>query len=141
MIETLALSLFFQAAGTAPLPSAQPTPPPYEGEWMVELIDNIKVMPDSHVTMRIEGTGLMGSASIMGMASCNNYRGSIDVTGTTVKVGELLRTMKTCDAARLSEENDFLALLRDVVRYEVQSRDMLELKTADRKTIVARRRH
>lgn len=142
MIETLALSLFLQAAGaTTPPPPAQPAPPPYEGEWVVELIDNIKVMPDSDVTMRIEGAGLVGVASIMGIASCNNYRGSFEVTGTTVKVGELLRTMKMCDAARLGEENDFLTLLRDVVRFEVQSRDILELKTADRKTIVARRRH
>ena len=134
MFETLALTLLLQAAGSPPpLTSAQPTPPRYEGEWVVDVIDNIKVMPDSNVTIRIEGQ------SVAGIASCNNYRGSFIVTGTSVIVGELLRTMKTCDAARLSEENDFLALLRQVVRYEVQSRDILELKTSNRKTIVARR--
>jgi heat shock protein HslJ len=125
MIEILAFSLLLQAGGT----------PPYHGDWVVEVIDNINVMPDSEVTMRIEAQG------IKGIASCNNYRGDFAVTGSTVKVGELLRTMKTCDPARLSQENDFLDLLRQVVRYEVQSRDVLELKTADRKTIVARRRH
>jgi heat shock protein HslJ len=134
MIETVALTLWLQAAGsTPPLTSTQPTPPPYEGEWVVEIIDNIKVMPDSTVTIRIEGQ------TITGIASCNNYRGSFTATETSVTVGELLRTMKACDAARLSEENDFLALLREVVRYAVQSRDTLELKTSSRKTIVAKR--
>jgi heat shock protein HslJ len=90
-------------------------------------------MPDSQVTMRIEG------GTIEGIASCNNYRASVTVSGTSLMVGELLRTMKTCDGARLSEENDFLALLREVVRYEVQSRDILELKASDGKTIVAKR--
>jgi heat shock protein HslJ len=49
--------------------------------------------------------------------------------------------MMACDAARLSEENDFLTLLREVVRYEMKSRDVLELKTSEGKTIVARRQH
>ena len=134
MLETLALTLLLQAAGvTPPVTSAQPTTPPYQGAWLVEVVDNIKVMPDSKVTMRIEG------GTVAGLASCNTYRGSFTVTGTSIKVGELLRTMKTCDPPRLSEENDFLAVLREVVRYEVQSRDILELKTSDGKTIVATR--
>ena len=134
MLETLALTLLLQAAGvTPPVTLAQPTTPPYQGVWIVEVVDNIKVMPDSKVTMRIEG------GTVTGLASCNTYRGSFTVTGTSIKVGEFLRTMKTCDPPRLSEENDFLAVLREVVRYEVQSRDILELKTSDGKTIVATR--
>ena len=134
MLETLALTLLLQAAGvTPPVTLAQPTTPPYQGAWLVEVVDNIKVMPDSKVTMRIEG------GTVAGLASCNTYRGSFTVTGTSIKVGELLRTMKTCDPPRLSEENDFLAVLREVVRYETQSRDILELKTSDGKTIVATR--
>ena len=135
MVETLAMTTFLlQAAGaTRPTTPSQPAPPPYAGEWVVEVIDNIKVMPDSKVTMRIEGQ------SVSGHASCNTYRGSFTVNGTSVTVGEFLKTMKTCDSARLSEENDFLNLLRHVVRYEVHSRDTLELKTPDRKTIIAKR--
>jgi len=134
MFETFAVTLLLQAAGAnPPVTSMQPTAPPYEGRWLVEVIDRVKVMPDSQVTMRIEG------GNIAGIASCNNYHGSFTATRASITVGELLRTMKTCDAARLSEENDFLALLREVVRYEVQSRDILELKTSDGKTIVAKR--
>jgi heat shock protein HslJ len=134
MLDTLALTLLLQTAGTnPPVSSVQPIAPPHEGRWVVEVIDTIKVMPDSKVTMRIE------DGNIAGMASCNSYRGNLTVAGASMAVGELLRTMKTCDAARLSEENDFLALLREVVRYEMQSRDFLVLKTSGGKTIVARR--
>jgi heat shock protein HslJ len=137
MLETFALTTFLLQAAGAPPPTtpAQLPPPPYEGEWVVETIDNIKVMPDSQVTLRIE------RQSVSGLASCNTYRGSFTLNGTTVKVGEFLKTMKTCDSARLNEEDDFLTVLRAVVRYEVHSGDTLELTTADRKTIVAKRRH
>jgi heat shock protein HslJ len=135
MFETLTLTTFLlQAAGAAPPANlSQPEPPPFEGHWVVEVIDNIKVMPDSKVTMRIEGQRVSGDAS------CNTYQGSFTVNGSSVKVGEFLKTMKTCDGARLSQENDFLDLLREVVRYEVHSRDRLELTTSNRKTITARR--
>ena len=133
MFDTLLLTLFLHAAATPP--GAQPEPPRYQGEWVVEVIDNIKVLPESNVTLRIDGQ------SVAGRAPCNTYRGSFAVSGTTVEVGELLRTMMACDAARLSEEKDFLTLLREVVRYEMKSRDVLELKTSDGKTIVARRQH
>lgn len=125
------LFLFLQAAATPPV--SQPAPPHLQGEWVVEIIDNIKVLPESHVTLRIDGQ------TVAGRAPCNTYRGTFTVSGTTVEVGELLRTMMACDEARLSEENDFLTRLREVVRYEIKSRDVLELKTSDGKTIVARR--
>jgi heat shock protein HslJ len=134
MLDMLVLTLLLQAAATTPpVTSVQPTALPHEGSWVVEIIDGIKVMPDSKVTMRIEG------GNIAGTASCNNYRGNVTVAGTNITVGELLRTMKTCDAARLSEERDFFAMLGEVVRYEVHARDTLELKTPDGKTIVATR--
>jgi heat shock protein HslJ len=134
MFETVALTLLLQAAGSPPpITPPQSATPPFEGHWSVEAIDTIKVMPESHITMRIEGHDIAGSAS------CNNYRGTFTVDGARVRVGELLRTMKLCDGARLSEEHDFLTLLRQVVSYEVQSRDILQLKTSDGKTIVAKR--
>lgn len=135
MFETLALTtLLLQASGAPPSTNMlQPDPLPYEGHWVVEVIDNIRVMPDSKVTMRIEGQRVSGDAS------CNTYRGSFTVNGSSVTVGEFLKTMKSCDGAHLSQENDFLELLREVVRYEVHSRDTLELTTSERKTISARR--
>lgn len=107
--------------------------PPYEGTWSVEVIDNIKVMPDSRVTIEISGS------SITGAASCNTYRGSFTVTDQEVRVGQLLRTMKACDPPRMSEEADFFALLNAVTSYEVRSKDTLVLNTRAGKSITARR--
>jgi heat shock protein HslJ len=124
MIEAIALAALLQMST-----------PPYAGEWVVEIIDNIKVMPDSRVTIRIEGQTIAGSAP------CNTYRGSFTVTGAAdgVKVGQLLKTMKSCDPARMSEETDFFTLLGNASEYEVRGNDVLVLRTPTGKTITARR--
>jgi heat shock protein HslJ len=100
---------------------------------LVQVIDNIKVMPDSRVTIVIRGGGISGAAP------CNTYRGSVTVTDREVRVGQILRTMMACDPARMSEEADFFALLNAVTSYEVRSSDTLILSTRAGKSITARR--
>ena len=132
MLETLTVTaLLFHTVANQPARPADP--PPYAGEWVVDTIDNIKVMPESQVTLRIQ------QSQVNGLAACNTYRGSFTVDGATVKVGELLKTMKACDQPRMSEENEFLAVLRQVVRYDIRPDDTLVLTTSDRRTIVAKR--
>lgn len=130
MIPALILTVALQVPqATAP----QPDPLPHEGEWIVEVLDRINVMPESRVTIRIE------RASIRGSGPCNTYQGGWTVdTAEGVTVGPLLKTMKSCDPARMSEEADFFALLGDVVGYEVRA-DTLILRTSKGKTITARR--
>jgi heat shock protein HslJ len=123
MIEAIALAALLQNPA-----------PPYAGEWVVEIIDNIKVMPDSRVTIRFEGQ------TIAGNAPCNTYRGSFtthDQDG--VKVGQLLKTMKSCDPARMSEETDFFNVLGGASGYEIRGNELLILRTQAGKTITARR--
>jgi heat shock protein HslJ len=137
MIAVITLSLLLQVdAHQTPLRA--PATQPYEGSWVVEVIDNIKVMPDSRVTMTIRRDANAGSASVSGAGPCNTYRGSFTVDADGVRVGQLLKTMKACDAPRMSEEADFFALLNAVVRYEVQ-KDRLVLTTRDGKSMTARR--
>jgi heat shock protein HslJ len=133
MLEVLAFALLFQMEAGRPASAAQAGPAPYEGEWVVEVIDKIKVMPDSQVTMKVTRT------RISGLASCNTYQGSFTVSEGSVRVGELLKTMKACDGARMIQENDFLAVLRAVIRYEIGRDDTLRLLTGDGKAIVATR--
>lgn len=129
MIDAFVLAIALQVPQLSP----QPTPLPHEGEWRVEILDNIKVMPESHVTIRIEGSSIRGSGP------CNTYQGAWTIgIDQGVKVGPLLKTMKSCDPPRMSEEGDFFALLGDVVGYEVRA-DMLILRTRNGKTITARR--
>lgn len=129
MIDAFVLAIALQVPQLSP----QPTPLPHEGEWRVEILDNIKVMPESQVTIRIEGSSIRGSGP------CNTYQGAWTIgIDQGVKVGPLLKTMKSCDPPRMSEEGDFFALLGDVVGYEVRA-DMLILRTRNGKTITARR--
>lgn len=134
MIEALVLSSLLFQATTGQLPAPRPSDVrSYEGEWVVEVIDHIKVMPVSRVTMTIRAT------TITGAGPCNTYRGNFTVSNEHVHIDQLLRTMKSCDAPRMSEEADFFAVLNAVTSYEVRSRDTLALIARDGKTITARR--
>ena len=106
---------------------------PLEGEWRVDVVDGIKVMPDSLVTLRFRGTG------ISGLSSCNNYSGSFSLDDTVFKTTSILSTMKACSSELMSQERDVLYVLRHAVRAELKGKDSLVLTTADRKTLTATR--
>jgi heat shock protein HslJ len=106
---------------------------PLEGEWRVDVVDGINVMPDSVVTLRFRGTG------ISGLASCNNYSGGYSLDGTAFKTTSILSTMKACSRELMSQERDVLYVLRSAVRAELKGKDALVLTTADRKTLTATR--
>ena len=111
----------------------QPRESALEGEWVVEIVDNIKVMPESRVTITFSGT------RVLGLASCNSYTGTYRVADDSMKFESLLTTMKACDQSRMSQERDFLGVLRAVSQYEIASGGVLTLRTAAGKAITARR--
>ena len=80
----------------------------------MEIVNNIKVMPESLVTITFGGTG------VMGQGSCNSYTGTYRTTAGGIKFESILTTMRACDDARMSQERDFLGLLREVTSYELQ---------------------
>lgn len=132
---TLSLTLA-QAATPSPAPShaAQPTSR-LQGDWVVTIIDNIEVMPDSRVTITFQG------ARVSGLASCNSYTATFTTDRQQgIKITGLLSTMKACDEARMSQERDFRDLLPAIVRYEIGADDTLVLSTAQGKTITATRK-
>ena len=112
----------------------QPAADTLEGEWIIEVVDNIKVVPEAPMTLTIRGSRISGNAS------CNSYSGGITVDGTNVKVDQILTTMKTCDGVRLAQEREFLALLRTIARYELRPNGALTLISASGKNITARRK-
>ena len=129
MFEVIALATLLQSG-----------PPSYVGQWSVEMVDHIKVMPDSRVTLTIDAPAGGGLASISGSSSCNTYHGTFAVHAeNVVRVTGLLKTMKACDPARMSEEADFFAILGQAASYELRGTDTLIVRSADGKTITARR--
>jgi heat shock protein HslJ len=127
MLEVLAVTALLSQTPRTPLPDATAI----EGEWIVEVVDNIEVMPAARVTMTFRGT------RVSGQASCNTYMGTYTVSGTTLKTESILTTMKACDGPRMSQERDFLTVLRNVVRYELLHDGKLKLVTGDDKTLTA----
>ena len=109
-------------------------PPPLEGEWNVEVVDSIKVMPDSRVTIRFQGT------RVAGVSSCNSYSGTYTVDGTSLRTSGILSTMKACSPELMSQERDFMFVLRNTARYELQGTDTLVLLTRQGRAITARRK-
>jgi heat shock protein HslJ len=112
----------------------QPDAAAIAGDWVVEVIDNINVMPAVPVTVTFRGT------RVSGLASCNTYMGTYAVTGTSIRTESILSTMKACDGPRMSQERDFLSLLRSISRYELLQNGKLKLVTAEGKTITASRK-
>jgi heat shock protein HslJ len=133
MLPTLLFAAILLQAPSA-APPVQPESLPHEGVWVVEMIDHIRVLPESQVTMRLE------RQNVSGHASCNTYRGQLTVSGTDVKVGELLRTMMACDQATMSQEKDFFSVLGAAVTYELRGTDTMVLSTSAGRTITARRK-
>ena len=130
MLEVFLLAGMLSQAPGAPQPDAAAI----EGEWAVAVVDNIAVMPTAPVTLTFRG------ARVSGLASCNTYMGTYTVAGTTIKTESILTTMKACDGPRMSQERDFLALLRNVARYEMLADGTLKLVTADGRALTARRK-
>lgn len=122
------------AAMLMQVPRTPPDPPVLEGEWTVSVIDNIKVMPDAPVTVAFKGVRVTGNSS------CNSFQGGFTVSGTSLKTDSILTTMKACDGPRMSQERDFLTLLRRVVRYEIRANGSLVLTTDDGKSMTASRK-
>jgi heat shock protein HslJ len=116
-----------------------PAPPPategaIEGEWRIEILDNIRIMPDAAVTIAFRG------GRVSGFASCNTFQGEFTARNGALTTSNLLTTMKACDGARMSQERDFLALLRAATKYERRNDDTLLLTTPSGKSIRASRK-
>ena len=64
MLEVLAI-----VAALAQVPAPPAADDVLEGEWTVEVVDNIRIMPDAAVTITFRGT------RVTGLASCNTFQG------------------------------------------------------------------
>ena len=103
------------------------------GTWVVESIAGAPSLPLAKPTI-VFGDG----GSVSGDASCNGYSGAYALTGEGLTVSRLLSTRKACPPPLMQQEDAFLALLRDVLRFERPPDGTLVLHTAAGQTIRAR---
>jgi heat shock protein HslJ len=103
-------------------------------EWTVDELDGKSPVKDSKITLNFAADG-----SLSGSSSCNRLATSYALTGESLSIKQGAGTMMACDAPVMEQESAFLALLSRVNQFSVADDGALLLKTADGKTIRARR--
>jgi len=85
--------------------------------------DMVDALPESVVTLNFQ------AEQISGNASCNNYTGTYQTSGSKIEFGPLAATRKLCaqPLGIMEQENAYLAALEATAAYDLKS-NRLELK-------------
>lgn len=103
-------------------------------EWVVEDIAGGGIIDNSRVTLQFGAAGQLN-----GRASCNSYHGRYDQTGSNLSVSGIAGTLMACAPALMQQEQNFFGVLRDINRFEFSADGALLLRTADGRSLLARR--
>ena len=83
--------------------------------WRLEDLGGAGVIDDAQATLEFADGG-----GVSGNGSCNQFRGTVTVTGRAISFGPLAMTRKACPEAIMNQENAFLAALGQAERFEVK---------------------
>jgi len=85
--------------------------------------DLVDALPDSVVTLNFQ------AEQVSGNASCNNYSGTYQTTGSKIEFGPMAATRKLCaqPLGIMEQENAYLAALEATAEYDLKG-NVLELK-------------
>jgi heat shock protein HslJ len=100
-------------------------------EWWVEDIDGKGVIDMSHTTLQFLEQG-----GVVGDTGCNSYRGSAEVSGTSISFGPMAGTRKACAPSLMDQEMKFYQAIEKVVSWEVADTGLLHLRDANGKTVM-----
>ncbi len=103
-------------------------------EWRVESIGDQPVIAGSSVTIEFLEDG-----RVAGSASCNRFMGGYRLTGEGLTFDRMAGSMMACEEPLSRQEDRFLGLLQDTVRFEIDPAGRLLLHTNHQQGIVARR--
>ena len=96
-------------------------------EWIVEDVDNKGVIDNTQMSLNFTNDGLLG-----GRAACNQYTTSYQISGEAIA-----STQMACPPALMNQDNQFLEVLGDVARFDIDDTGALLLITSDNRTIKA----
>jgi heat shock protein HslJ/uncharacterized lipoprotein YbaY len=103
-------------------------------EWVVEDINRGGIVDRSRATLDFGPDG-----KLSGRASCNTYTARYALSGEALKISSPALTRKACAQSLMQQENKFVAVLKSANRFDIDPQGALVLKTANGRTIVARR--
>ena len=104
------------------------------GAWEVVRLGEQPLADRSRITLNFDANG-----RLTGSATCNRYVTTYLLTGEGLTVTMPISTMRGCKPALMSQEQAFLAALREFRRFELTQEGTLVLRAADGATITARR--
>lgn len=103
-------------------------------EWQVFEIDGVAVHPRQPVTIEF------AEGRIAGGTGCNRFMGQYAMAdGLAIELKPLATTMRACIDPLMEQEQRFLAVLSDVRSRSIEADGTLLLKTADGRSLRARR--
>ena len=122
-----------------PGPGASSTPAPMVplagAEWRVVDIARTPVVENSSVTLTFGADG-----RVSGNSTCNSFSGPYEASGDSLHIGPTMGTLRACvETSLMEQETRFLAVLGEVRAYTITPDTSLVLRTADGRTITARR--
>ena len=90
-------------------------------EWLLTDLAGTPVVPNSKASLSFFEAGRAA-----GNASCNRYTGGVEITGSTIKFGQLASTRMACvDSAVSSQEDLYLKALGAARRFERKEDSLL----------------
>lgn len=104
-------------------PAADSAPPALASlvgtAWRLDSFGNGKPQPGTQPSLEFPTEGRAS-----GNGSCNRFNGIVIVAGEGIKFSGLATTRKACPDAVMRQEDAYLAVLRDAVRYEADSQSL-----------------
>ena len=101
--------------------------------WRVTAVDGSEPMAQVPVTFTFSTDG-----RVTGKASCNAFTGQYRLTGEGLMFSEVASTLMACPPPIAAQEDAFLLMLRQVVRFEIRPTGALVLLTIENHSIVAK---
>lgn len=103
-------------------------------EWVVEDIGGAGLVDRSRATLTFGDDG-----RVSGRASCNSFNARWTLTGERLSIDQAASTRKACPPALMDQERRFLAVLQNVMRFEIDASGALLLVDEQDRRIRARR--
>jgi uncharacterized lipoprotein YbaY/heat shock protein HslJ len=101
-------------------------------EWIVEDVDNKGVIDNTQMSLNFTNDGLLG-----GRGACNQYTTSYQLSGEGLTTQAIASTQMACPPALMHQDDQFLEVLGDVARFDIDDTGALLLITSDNRTIKA----
>ncbi|WP_417445454.1 META domain-containing protein [Kangiella sp.] len=103
-----------------------------KNSWSVLTVANNMLAEESRISLNFNA-----ESQLSGIASCNRYTSSYNLTGEGLTVSPITTTLMACEPSLMEQEANFLKHLANVSRFDITEHGQLILHTSQGETIKA----